>query len=37
MSGPMSIPVRNIWWLMLYASDLGREAAPALLAAGTKA
>jgi 5-methylcytosine-specific restriction enzyme subunit McrC len=29
----MSIPVRNIWWLMLYASDLGKAAAPALLAA----
>jgi hypothetical protein len=29
----MSIPVRNIWWLMLYASDLGKEAAPSLLAA----
>ena len=22
----MSIPVRNIWWLMLYASDLGKDA-----------
>lgn len=22
----VSIPVRNIWWLMLYASDLGKEA-----------
>jgi len=29
----MSIPVRNIWWLMLYASDLGEAAAPSLLAA----
>ena len=29
----MSIPVRNIWWLMLYAADLGKEAAPSLLAA----
>ena len=29
----MSIPVRNIWWLMLYASDLGKTAAPALLGA----
>jgi hypothetical protein len=29
----MSIPVRNIWWLMLYASDLGQAAAPSLLAA----
>ncbi len=29
----MSIPVRNIWWLMLCASDLGKAAAPALLAA----
>ena len=19
----MSIPIRNVWWLMLYASDLG--------------
>jgi 5-methylcytosine-specific restriction enzyme subunit McrC len=28
----MSIPVRNIWWLMLYASDLGKAAAPSLLA-----
>ncbi len=37
MSGQVSIPVRNIWWLMLYASDLGKEAAPALLAAGTEA
>jgi hypothetical protein len=32
MSGQVSIPVRNIRWLMLYASDLGREAAPALQA-----
>ena len=24
----MSIPVRNIWWLMLYASDLGKDAQP---------
>jgi 5-methylcytosine-specific restriction enzyme subunit McrC len=29
----MSIPVRNIWWLMLYAADLGKQAAPSLLAA----
>ncbi len=29
----MSIPVRNIWWLMLYASDLGKAANPARLAA----
>ena len=29
----MSIPVRNIWWLMLYASDLGKAATPALLGA----
>lgn len=29
----MSIPVRNIWWLMLYASDLGKEATPSNLAA----
>ena len=28
----MSIPVRNIWWLMLYASDLGKAANPAKLA-----
>lgn len=21
----MSIPIRNIWWLMLYASDLGKS------------
>jgi 5-methylcytosine-specific restriction enzyme subunit McrC len=28
----MSIPVRNIWWLMLYAADLGKGAAPSLLA-----
>ena len=28
----MSIPVRNIWWLMLYASDLGKEATPSNLA-----
>lgn len=27
----VSIPVRNIWWLMLYASDLGRNANPAKL------
>ncbi len=27
----MSIPVRNIWWLMLYASDLGPSANPAKL------
>ena len=27
----MSIPVRNIWWLMLYASDLGPAANPAKL------
>lgn len=29
----MSIPIRNIWWLMLYASDLGRSTDPAQLAA----
>ena len=29
----MSIPVRNIWWLMLYASDLGKCSDPAKLAA----
>lgn len=29
----MSIPVRNIWWLMLYASDLGKCSVPAKLAA----
>ncbi|MFZ9753827.1 MAG: 5-methylcytosine-specific restriction endonuclease system specificity protein McrC [Cyanobium sp.] len=29
----MSIPVRNIWWLMLYASDLGKGSDPAQLAA----
>ncbi|WP_411868824.1 5-methylcytosine-specific restriction endonuclease system specificity protein McrC [Vulcanococcus limneticus] len=29
----MSIPVRNIWWLMLYASDLGKHASPTNLAA----
>jgi len=29
----VSIPVRNISWLMLYASDLGKAAAPSLLAA----
>ncbi|MFM7311590.1 MAG: hypothetical protein ACKO0M_00190 [Cyanobium sp.] len=29
----MSIPIRNIWWLMLYASDLGRNSALAQLAA----
>jgi 5-methylcytosine-specific restriction enzyme subunit McrC len=29
----VTIPVRNIWWLMLYAADLGKEAAPSLLAA----
>ena len=28
----MNIPVRNIWWLMLYASDLGRSSHPAWLA-----
>ena len=28
----MSIPVRNIWWLMLYASDLGKDAQPSNLA-----
>jgi len=28
----VSIPVRNIWWLMLYASDLGKAANPAMLA-----
>jgi 5-methylcytosine-specific restriction enzyme subunit McrC len=28
----VSIPVRNIWWLMLYASDLGKAANPAKLA-----
>jgi 5-methylcytosine-specific restriction enzyme subunit McrC len=27
----VSIPVRNIWWLMLYASDLGPSANPAKL------
>ena len=29
----MSIPIRNIWWLMLYASDLGKSTDPAQLAA----
>ncbi|MFN5193257.1 MAG: 5-methylcytosine-specific restriction endonuclease system specificity protein McrC [Cyanobacteriota bacterium] len=29
----MSIPIRNIWWLMLYASDLGRSTDPVQLAA----
>ncbi len=29
----MSIPVRNIWWLMLYASDLGKSTDAAQLAA----
>jgi 5-methylcytosine-specific restriction enzyme subunit McrC len=29
----MSIPVRNIWWLMLYASDLGTAANQVQLAA----
>ncbi len=29
----VSIPVRNIWWLMLYASDLGKSSDPAMLAA----
>jgi 5-methylcytosine-specific restriction enzyme subunit McrC len=29
----VSIPVRNIWWLMLYASDLGSAANSAKLAA----
>jgi 5-methylcytosine-specific restriction enzyme subunit McrC len=29
----VSIPVRNIWWLMLYASDLGKSTDPAQLAA----
>ncbi len=29
----VSIPIRNIWWLMLYASDLGRSTDPAQLAA----
>jgi 5-methylcytosine-specific restriction enzyme subunit McrC len=29
----VSIPVRNIWWLMLYASDLGPAASPAKLGA----
>ena len=28
----VSIPVRNIWWLMLYASDLGKSSDPAKLA-----
>ena len=28
----VSIPVRNIWWLMLYASDLGKDAQPSNLA-----
>mgnify|MGYP003339317874 CR=1 FL=1 len=29
----MTIPIRNIWWLMLYASDLGSAANSAKLAA----
>jgi 5-methylcytosine-specific restriction enzyme subunit McrC len=29
----VSIPVRNIWWLMLYASDLGKSTDAAQLAA----
>ena len=29
----VSIPIRNIWWLMLYASDLGKSSDPAQLAA----
>ncbi len=29
----MSIPIRNIWWLMLYASDLGKSTDQAQLAA----
>jgi len=29
----MSIPVPNIWWLMLYASDLGKSATLSNLAA----
>ena len=29
----VSIPIRNIWWLMLYASDLGKSSNPAQLAA----
>jgi 5-methylcytosine-specific restriction enzyme subunit McrC len=29
----LSIPIRNIWWLMLYASDLGKSTDPAKLAA----
>jgi 5-methylcytosine-specific restriction enzyme subunit McrC len=29
----MSIPVRNSWWLMLYASDLGKHATSTNLAA----
>jgi 5-methylcytosine-specific restriction enzyme subunit McrC len=29
----VSIPVRYIWWLMLYASDLGKSTDPAQLAA----
>ena len=28
----VNIPVRNIWWLMLYASDLGKDAQPSNLA-----
>lgn len=28
----VSIPVRNIWWLMLYASDLGRDLSPTKIA-----
>ena len=27
----MNIPVRNIWWLMLYASDLGKDLETSLL------
>ena len=27
----MNIPVRNIWWLMLYASDLGKNLERSLL------
>ena len=27
----MNIPVRNIWWLMLYASDLGKNLDRSLL------
>ncbi|MFN9619585.1 MAG: 5-methylcytosine-specific restriction endonuclease system specificity protein McrC [Synechococcaceae cyanobacterium] len=29
----VSIPIRNIWWLMLYASDLGKSSDAAQLAA----